>query len=600
MGRVKKAPEASKVEEETSPIQTVTQTRAKRTPKPNPKYSNESIIATPKIESSESTDGSTDIELKLPESKIVKSITKKVLAKNNEEATTKTPLATVKGKGAIKKQKIEFDDDEKTKDADEVPLPSPTPRTTRSGKATGEGKEEIKIGNDSVAIVDVSSIITTSDEPVKITRGSAGRKRQANDSVQTVESTAKEESPKKKKEEDKVSLITTRKSYMPLTPAANKKVDEKIEKNDEDEKKVTVSEIKTRRTIVTPHNATIGSEKKPKIEIIKASPSPKAILEPKKIPVVGPRKELITKIISPNLASGLATKIINNSSVAAKPAPRLLNTMITPKGAKESPNVKLSGDGTDRKVFSIEMSDGSVVEKRALGNSPVKMANAAVKENIATINKPQPAALLKNKLESELNRMRMSANNKRPNVLPAAPTRYVSSLTTQTSAATSPQARRITKFESWYVIDVKNQDVMKPLKHNHNFSLIRMGNDIKEIKLPSAKWDHKITLQKRIQKGNSTDGEVYTGDVTDKSIEGDKHKYEPNSILFKRSHRDNNRLTIDRSLIFKANTYSITMNGKECHLLGAPSDIKTTEDIEILLNIIDRTNLSHSCVEPKC
>lgn len=611
MGRVaKKAPETPKVVDD-SPIQTITQTRARRTPKPNPKYANESVVATPKLELSESN-GSTDIEDKLPESKIVKS-TKKVITSESAAklATAKTPAG--KGKpGAIKKQKIEFDDDEKTKDADEIPLPSPTPRTTRSGKGGNEKEIEIKVGDESVAIVDVSSIITKEEireDSPKVTRGSAGRKRQA-DAVPVIE--IKDDSPKKKKEEEKTSLITARKSYMPTSPVSKQKLpviaakpEPKELKNEPvteakkevmDPSKNLVNAIKTRRSVIAPQTPEIP-DKKPKVEV-KVTPSPKAMPEPRKLPVIT-RKEPVTKIITPN--TGLANKTaILTSEVAVKPAPRLLNSMVTPKGAKESPIVKLAGDGTDRKVFSIEMSDGSVVEKKPIMvTSPVKSSPIAVKENIG-INKPQPSMLLKNKLESELSRMKASATLMKRQSAP-----FARHLTSQVSpspivnAINSAGARRITKFESWYVIDVKDQEHKQPLKHTHTFSLIQLGNNIKEVELPTAKWEYKITLQKRVKK-TASDDEIYTGEVPDRNAESDKHNYEPNCILFKRCHKDNSRVSIDRSVMFKPDSYAITMNGKTCHLLGAPSDIKSLDDIEILLNIVDSSTLNHSSVESNC
>lgn len=632
MGRVaKKAPEVVKVEED-SPIQTITQTRAKRTPKPNPKYANESIIATPKIESSESN-GSTDIELKLPESKIVKS-NKKVISSTSSDnlisstksIATKTPIAA-KGKGVIKKQKIDFDDDERTKDADEIPVSSPTPRTTRSGKGAIDIKEsEIKIGNDSVAIVDVSSIILTShespiakDEPTKVTRGSAGRKRQAIEEILD-EEPVKEESPKKKKEEEKASLITTRKSYMPVKPIAldikeeeeealsgnelktakneELEVDIEVKKEPIDaEKLLTNTAIKTRRSATTLQTPEISPEKKAKIEVVKPILT-KNIPEPKKLPVMVQRKE-ITKIISPNVI----TKVNNTITVVANagrtaPPVRLLNTMVTPKGAKETLNVKLAGDGTDRKVFSIEMSDGSITEKKkVISVSPTKSPSTAVKENIA-VNKPQPSVLLKNKLESELSRMKASANSMKRNVMPMQ--RNIIPHHIISPAGAGAGARRVTKFESWYVIDVKNQEAMPTIRHSHTFSLIQLGNNIKEIQMPSEKWEYKITLQKRIQKNNNTNDEVYNGEITEKIIIGNRQNYEPNCILFKRSHKDNNRVMIDRSLMFKQNMFAITMNGKQCQLVGAPNDIKDLEDIELLLQIIDSCSAHHPCVELNC
>lgn len=615
MGRVaKKAPETPKPVEE---IPTITQTRAKRTPKPNPRYANETLVATPKIPDSESN-GSTDIEEKLPETKIVKSTAKASAAK---QSAAKTAAAKAKA-GAIKKQKIEFDDDEKTKDADEIPLPSPTPppRTTRSGKGN-EKDSEIKVGEESVSIIDVASIITSPEkreESPKVTRGSAGRKRQAEPTTPVVE--IKEDSPKKKKEEEKTSLITARKSYMPATPA-NKakqpiveiKAEPKIqpeakkepvtENKKEEAAKNLANAIKTRRSILPQQGSPEVVDKKPKIEV-KTSPVVAKAVEPKKLPVIT-RKEPMMKVITPNTAQKIIT---TSSEQAAKPAPRILNTMVTPKGAKESPIVKLAGDGMDRKVFSIEMSDGSVVEKRQtiVKSSPIKPSPIAVKENIA-INKPQPSALLKNTLESELNRMKASANFVKRQSIPHVRSpavrspQGIASHATSPSVQASPAARRITKFESWYVIDVKDNEVQTPLKHTHTFSLIDMGNHIQEIELPSANWEYKITVQKRVRKA-SNDDEVYYGEITEGKIpESEKHNYQPNCILFKRVHKDNNpRVIIDRSIMFKTESYAITMNGKQCHLLGAPSDISSLEDIEILLKIIDSSSLSHSCVETNC
>ncbi|KAG5676340.1 hypothetical protein PVAND_006183 [Polypedilum vanderplanki] len=615
MGRVsKKAPETPKAAVEELP--TVTQTRARRTPKPNPKYANDAAIIVTKPEYSESN-GSTDIEDKLPESKIVKS-TKKVISKIPEEskATKTTPAARGRRAAsptAIKKQKIEFDDDEKTKDADEIPINSPTPpptgRTTRSGK---DAKSEIKVGDDSVAIIDVSSIIAKgppkqpeNSPKTPVTTGrTVTRKRQAAEVVEV-----KEDSPKKKKEEEKPSLITARKSYMPT----GKKEEEEETKPEEVKKEATspANTIKTRRNAT--QQAQVIEEKKPKLEETKVEPktTSTAIVktvaaEPKKLPVV--RKEAITKLAPVASTPSLPTKtsIVNTKDIMSRrkstivttttspvpaPAPRVLNSMVTPKGAKLSPNVKLAqSDDTDKKVFSIEMSDGSLVEKKPVA-SPVKVTPSAVKEN-AIPPKPQPSMLLKNKLESELNRMKASANlMKRQMITPQI---------RQSPAAVQAQlaARRVTKFESWYVIDVKSQDYHAPIKHIHTYSLIKIGNKIKEIQLPSTKWDYKVTLQKKQMKkqNNNDDDELYTGEV-DKSMEAERHTLEPTSILFKRSYKDSNKTIIDRSVMLKQNTYAITMDGKQCQLIGAPNDIKSIEDLEILLKTVDTISPSHSWVE---
>ncbi len=250
------------------------------------------------------------------------------------------------------------------------------------------------------------------------------------------------------------------------------------------------------------------------------------------------------------------------------------------------------------------MADGTIVEKKN-ATSPLKTPPTAVKENIAN-NKPQPPRSLKSTLESELNRMKssaISASIKRPPL----PIQRHQAITKPTPSPvvnlmnSPPGTRRITKFESWYVIDTKEQESVPPLKHTHTFSLVQLGNHIKEVELPSQKWDFKINLQKRLKKASS-DEEVYTGEINDITAD-DNTSYVPSSILFKRSYRDtihHNRTIVDRSVMIKPDSYIIHMNGKQCHFLGAPSDFKSLEDFAILLQIIDSSSLSHSCVETNC
>lgn len=594
MGRpAKKAPASAEKKMEESPSQTVTQSRTRRTPKPNPKYNNAEVVPLAKEDEGVGSDG----EEKPVEGKVLKALKK----------ATETPASAKSAKAsgprgrpaaALKKQKLELDDedDEATDEAekpDEDEKSAP-PRATRSGK----GGTEVKVGEDSVAIVDVSSIISKTPakpESPKLTRG-PGRKRAV------AEESPKEDPAKKKKEEDKPSLITARKSYMP-PQAAGKKEDVKEEKPEVKKEEKTIKEeapksplIRTRRNAMeTPVAEPVL--KKPKVEDV--SPKP----EFKKITAV--RRSEITKVtpvrtpvVVTKPSPTLPTKIINNNttiSSGAKPVPRILNSMITPKG-KQSPNVKLAGDGSDKKVFSIDLTDDSIKERKLLA-SPVKTlvrSPVAVKENIAN-NKPQPSAVLKNRLESELQRMKASANVgiRRQTIQPVVRQQAVPIHHQNANIA----ARRITKFESWYVIDVKNQEPT-PFRHTHSHSLIKIGNAIKDIQLPSTKWDHKVTLQRRLpRKENNNDEEVYTGEVYDKSVDSDKANLEPSSILFKRSHRENNKVSIDRSLMLKQTMYTITMNGKQCKLIGAPNDIKSTEDLEVLLNIIDSSSLTHSCVE---
>lgn len=593
MGRVaKKTPVAAVKEEE---AQTVTEGRTRRTPKPNPKYQSDSVVV-PKLESD---DNSSDIEV-LPAAKVVKSVKKP--AETPASLKTKAPAAKPKG-NAIKKQKLEYDEAELTDEADEKPEDEkPALRQTRTTRGGAE-KESLNLGDDSVAIVDVSSIIsknpvkTETPKPAPVTKTPA-RKRGGPDESPV------DDQPKKKKEEPVASMIKARKSYIKQESKEKPKEEVKPEEEPPVEVKKEAEKvplIRARRNAVESPKAEASppvAEKKPKIEVLKVE-------EVKKLPTLR-KSEPLTKV-SPmqgavKTLQTLPNKLLNNNirvvsavNTPPKPVPRILNSMVTPKG-KQSPNVKLAGDGSDKKVFSIDLTDDSVKERKII-SSPIKTpiirpSPVAVKENIAN-NKPQ--ILLKSKLESELVRMKASANmaKRQSLMIPGGQSRL-----SQASAQSPMAARRITKFESWYVIDVKNQE-QTPFRHTHTHSLMKLGNSIKEIQLPSSKWDYKVTLQRRQKRSenNNEDEEVYTGETQDKSIEADKANYEPSCILFKRSHREANKITIDRSLMLKLNAYTITMNGKQCKLIGAPDDIKSPEDLETLISIIDSCSLSHSCVE---
>lgn len=58
----------------------------------------------------------------------------------------------------------------------------------------------------------------------------------------------------------------------------------------------------------------------------------------------------------------------------------------------------------------------------------------------------------------------------------------------------SRRARRITCFETWYVIKMPEVQT-KIEKSILNLSLMQIGNEIKKIELPSSEWTYKILLQ---------------------------------------------------------------------------------------------------------
>lgn len=155
--------------------------------------------------------------------------------------------------------------------------------------------------------------------------------------------------------------------------------------------------------------------------------------------------------------------------------------------------------------------------------------------------------------------------------------------------------KKITTFEKWSILNFP-QIQPQPARSVLCLSLIKLGNKIKLIKLPSSEWSYRITLQK-INKENSDKGEVYTGDIEDCGIqEGEKGNYAPVNITFERSQR-NDKTPANRSIVFQNKSFSIHMDGKPCKLIGAPQYIYDLIEIQTLLHIVDQVDPFHSFVD---
>lgn len=134
-------------------------------------------------------------------------------------------------------------------------------------------------------------------------------------------------------------------------------------------------------------------------------------------------------------------------------------------------------------------------------------------------------------------------------------------------------------------------------------SLIKLGNKIKEIKLPSLNWSYRITLQK-LNKENSggtggDKGEVYTGDIDDSGIEeSDRSNYAPVNISFVRvaAAETPNSETV-KAVTFQNKSFQILLKGKQCRLIGSPQYIYDVTEIQTLLEVVEKVFLNHSYVE---
>lgn len=644
MVRVAKKQKESVQEVISTPVETVTQTRTRRTPKPNPKYVNESTIAAPPKATSTSSESNTPvvsenedqpIPIKVAPKSVKKVFNKKEspLAKviNNQVAaaarslrktapSTPTPM---RAKVIPKKQKLDYDDeatdqaDEQEEDIKSEPSSNAPPRITRSGRVESTVGSKVDTPTTKltsvnaksddkqfVTLVSIHDIIKKNDPP-KITK--LDRKR-VNDSPNQ---SPGEESSAKKAKEEKPSLITARKSYMPQKKEVEveKEIEEETEEDvemeveeeqqheeeDDIEEAIPAQEVKTTRArkVVQPQTPIVAKAKAavvvPKTETPTTTPEGRRMITKRGTPTIVASPPSIMHLTPSPIKTVNNGKLNNNS--ATKPSPRILNSTVTPK-AKQTQNVTLlNTDTANNKLFSIDLTEEANSQKEA--SSP---AATAVKENSSNvINKTQPAQILKRQLETELNRMRASHKLFAHNQQQRQPIRNRVSM-----PIVAPQPRRVTKFESWYIIDVPKEEIV-PQKHNHTFSLIKLGNNVKVMKMPSSEWDYKLTLQKRTMPlkknvNNNQDDSIEEDDNNDKSA-GEKQNYEPSNIMFKRTNKSPSRVYIDRSMIINGNSYVITIDGKNCKLIGAPEDIKSVADVETLLNILDAVDLKNSCVE---
>lgn len=272
-----------------------------------------------------------------------------------------------------------------------------------------------------------------------------------------------------------------------------------------------------------------------------------------------------------------------------KNPPRILNS--TMKMGDNRPFAKLVSN-SGNKHYSIDLTDpDNNVKLVASPDSPPPTQQTTQGKRgppVKTITRPASAA------SSTGLRNAGNALNK---PIGGAVQRSVSALTAG-SVAGSPKMKKITCYETWYVINIPNSE-NKPEKPSFAMSMIGLGNEADKIQLPSAEWSHKIILTKR--KSAPAEGdEVFNGDVEDRAIsEEEKRNYEPCNIMFRRRTATPGKFNLqyDRAVIFKNDTFFINVDGKNCQLVGAPTKLDDTADIETLLSVVDFVNLKNTCVE---
>lgn len=298
---------------------------------------------------------------------------------------------------------------------------------------------------------------------------------------------------------------------------------------------------------------------------------------------------------------GKADNASTNTSKATKTPSRrktphkvLSDQVLQPSATKETKPIvnksPLVGTKPYRNIIGGK-NNGKLKEVATPVKQPPRILNSQLCTNaeseltsvVAKISSPKKT--LNNNIKTVLNRSKENIKQVKP-----AP------VTNVTTISGGRKVRKITCFETWFVIKLPHIEPTNP-QSILEMELIQLGNEIKEVTLPTSDWNYKITLS-RITKPNAS-GLIYSGEVQDANIkEDEKHFYQPTTIMFRRECKNKAlRMQFDRAVIMKNRNFFINVDGKNVKLIGAPQHVQNFEDIETLLQIVDNISLTDPLVE---
>ncbi len=274
------------------------------------------------------------------------------------------------------------------------------------------------------------------------------------------------------------------------------------------------------------------------------------------------------------------------SSTTKDPKP-ILNKSLS---VVNKPYRNIIGGKNNGKLKEIATPTSSAKQPPRILNSQLcTNAESELTSVVAKITSPKKT-LNNNNIKSVLNRSKENIIKQTASSVKPAP------ITNITTISGGRKVRKITCFETWFVIKLPH---IEPVNTQSvlDMELIKLGNEIKEIPLPSTDWNYKITLS-RITKPN-TSGLIYSGEVQDANVkEDEKHFYQPTTIMFRRECKNKSlRMQFDRAVIMKNRNFFINVDGKNVKLIGAPQFVQNFEDIETLLQIVENISLTDPLVE---
>lgn len=612
-----------KVEDEDLKIETISTSRSRRTPKPNPKYASDDAILSALKFSSKDIGSSTedddildedldslDKSLKIDKNRkrIIKKISetpksepvRKLRDRNSSNMSTDIKAKQFMGTKNLARSKLLYDLSSPGKDedndtdtenknnknvknydtysdesSDETSLkigrgrPRKSllgipPRETRQSKknihedkSSNNNKKNVSLNNnDTITIVNVDDIINNRD--VESAKQAAKknlsnileRKRYFADSRNNnnaskkikldtdgqIVATQKRDDTKKTESEIKFTATvrgTTLKkpTIVHKSPVASK-TPELLEK------KENVGKPPEKRTYINKALNNVNKINRPdiKIEDMKVIQSSSNII----------KREHITQ----RNISGMTTNAIKGvqSKLPQQPV-RILNSTLKSRNMG-SPTVKLS-NSTSGKIYSIDLTETGeiLVDDRAKKIIPVNKSNNNIILNstlasnrnslnnkiilpsnlkttitkLSPVAKPPPAiarqVVMNKKVPMTLSKPVLAMKVGTPpstKLMTSAPVKIVK----RPEEKPTPKITTTTCVEKWSVLAIPPIIEINE-KYTISFSLIKLGNDIKQIKLPSKDWHYKIFLQKLNN---------YTFKTETKKIAKDEEDYEDSDV----------------------------------------------------------------------
>lgn len=232
---------------------------------------------------------------------------------------------------------------------------------------------------------------------------------------------------------------------------------------------------------------------------------------------------------TPTKTYSIATQsriIGSNKPAILRPPPRILNsTLCKPTNKSTVPSL----------VTKLVTKDD--YEQDVNGKRNNNIISSRSKENVTSYTYTEKDGKMvpkKSVVQLPQNNQHLKLLQQRKAVLPVVRTQSkqqkIISEPVSMNVSNSRRIRKITCFETWYVIKMAEEH-QKIGKSVLNLSLMQIGNEIKKVELPSDEWAYKILLQPlskqllamRKIKANETDSESKSSEIDKKSFATDEN-----------------------------------------------------------------------------